>query len=73
MQDEGYDRLVRNGQEFQKIRIYIEANPVRAGLATEADRYRWSSAVPGGQGRKADQGSAPPLTQLNCKESQSYL
>jgi hypothetical protein len=30
--------------ELEKIRNYIEANPVRAGLVTEASEYRWSSA-----------------------------
>jgi putative DNA methylase len=43
-QEETYDRTVRNAQEFEKIRNYIEGNPVRAGLVTEASEYRWSSA-----------------------------
>jgi putative transposase len=30
-QEESYDHVVRNGQEFEKIRGYIEENPVRAG------------------------------------------
>jgi hypothetical protein len=30
-QAESYDHLVRNEQEFQRIRRYIEENPVRAG------------------------------------------
>lgn len=53
-QAESYDHLVRGGQEFEKIRNYIERNPVRAGLVREASEYRWSSA--GG----ATRGSAPP-------------
>jgi REP element-mobilizing transposase RayT len=43
-QEESYDRLVRHELEFEKIRNYIEENPVRAGLAKEAAEYRWSSA-----------------------------
>jgi putative DNA methylase len=42
--EESYDHLVRHEQEFEKIRNYIEENPVRAGLAREARDYRWSSA-----------------------------
>jgi REP element-mobilizing transposase RayT len=33
-QDESYDRLVRNGPEFDRITHYIEMNPVNAGLAS---------------------------------------
>ena len=43
-QEESYDHLVRHEQEFEKIRNYIEENPVRAGLVREASEYRWSSA-----------------------------
>jgi len=43
-QEESYDHLVRQEVEFQRIRRYIEQNPVRAGLATRASQYRWSSA-----------------------------
>ena len=43
-QDESYDHMVRNEREFEKIRSYIEENPVRAGLVREASEYRWSSA-----------------------------
>jgi putative DNA methylase len=43
-QEESYDRLVRNAQEFERIRNYIEENPVRAGLVKDAVEYRWSSA-----------------------------
>jgi putative transposase len=49
-QEESYDHLVRNEREFERIRFYIEHNPVRACLVKEADRYPWSSASgrPGG-------------------------
>jgi len=43
-QEESYDHLVRHEREFEKIRSYIEENPVRAGLVAEANEYRWSSA-----------------------------
>ncbi len=43
-QEESYDHLVRNQREFEKIRCYIEENPVRAGLVGDASQYRWSSA-----------------------------
>ena len=43
-QEESYDHTVRNEKEFEKIRHYLEENPVRAGLVTVAEAYRWSSA-----------------------------
>jgi len=43
-QDESYDHLVRSDAEFERIRAYIEENPVSAGLAVEASQYPWSSA-----------------------------
>ena len=33
-QDESYDHLVRNGEEFRRIQHYIESNPVKAGLVS---------------------------------------
>ena len=56
-QEESYDHVVRDQREFEKIRRYIEENPVRAGLIRHASEYRWSSAGP--TGSPADQGSAP--------------
>jgi putative transposase len=52
-QEESYDHLVRDDREYEKIRSYIEANPVRAGLVKQASDYRWSSAS------RADAPSAP--------------
>ena len=43
-QDESYDHLVREG-EFQRIRRYIEWNPVKAGLAASPQEFSWSSAA----------------------------
>jgi putative transposase len=58
-QEESYDHLVRDMPEFEKIRNYIEENPVRAGLVGEAGDYRWSSAGGATGGSPADQGVRP--------------
>ena len=56
-QDESYDHLVRNDVEFDRVRRYIENNPVAAGLVHTPEEFHWSSAsAPGGSpaaGRKA--------------------
>jgi REP element-mobilizing transposase RayT len=44
-QDERYDHLVRSDLELERIRAYIEQNPVTAGLAASAAQFRWSSAA----------------------------
>ncbi len=46
-QEESYDRLVRDAEEFEAIRGYIRMNPVRAGLAGAPEDYQWSSAFVG--------------------------
>ncbi len=43
-QRESYDHEVRSESEMERIRRYIEGNPVRAGLVAEPSQYRWSSA-----------------------------
>jgi REP element-mobilizing transposase RayT len=43
-QDESFDHWVRNHGEWQKIRAYIENNPVRAGLVERPEDWPWSSA-----------------------------
>jgi REP element-mobilizing transposase RayT len=58
-QDESYDRLVRAEREFERIRNYIEGNPVRAGLVRDASEYRWSSAAGATRGSPAVQGDCP--------------
>ena len=58
-QEESYDHMVRHMAEFEKIRNYIEENPVRAGLTGEASDYRWSSAGEATGGSPADQGVRP--------------
>lgn len=62
-QEESYDHLVRHRREFEKIRFYIENNPVRAGLVTQPDQYRWSSAWATG-GSPADQGVRPTFFRI---------
>ncbi len=55
-QGESYDHLVRNDEEFSRIRRYIEWNPVKAGLVSLPEEFRWSSA-----GQKAcGRAEAPP-------------
>jgi putative transposase len=43
-QDESFDHWVRNGKQFDRIRMYIENNPVSAGLVREPQQWPWSSA-----------------------------
>jgi REP element-mobilizing transposase RayT len=40
-QHESYDHLVRNIDEFARIKRYIELNPVRAGLVSEAAEFEF--------------------------------
>jgi REP element-mobilizing transposase RayT len=56
-QDESYDHLVRNRDEFWRIERYIENNPVAAGLAATPEEYAWSSA--GRPGRPPQAESLP--------------
>jgi REP element-mobilizing transposase RayT len=44
-QAESYDHLVRSEAAFDRIRAYIEENPVKAGLVSEAPEHPWSSAA----------------------------
>ena len=43
-QSESYDHWVRDDREFERIRVYIENNPVAAGFVQTPEQYRWSSA-----------------------------
>jgi len=43
-QDESFDHWVRSGAQFDRIRAYIEHNPVAAGLAATREEWPWSSA-----------------------------
>lgn len=42
--DESFDHWIRNAAEFEKVRTYIERNPVKAGLVMRAENWKWSSA-----------------------------
>jgi putative transposase len=57
-QEESYDHLVRLGREFDKIRQYIEGNPVRAGLVKE-----WR---PGGRLRTKGSAPQPAINSCEC-------
>ena len=46
-QSESYDHWVRDAAEIERIRRYIEENPVRAGLAAKPEDYSPSSAFTG--------------------------
>jgi REP element-mobilizing transposase RayT len=41
---ESFDRSIRNERHFQNTIVYIEKNPVNAGLAEKPDDWKWSSA-----------------------------
>ena len=43
-QKESYDHWVRNAAEFERIRRYVENNPVKAGLVRNPEDFPWSSA-----------------------------
>ncbi|GAC1625340.1 MAG: transposase [Candidatus Acidiferrum sp.] len=43
-QDETFDHWLRNSAAFERIRHYIEGNPVSAGLAAKPEDWEWSSA-----------------------------
>jgi putative transposase len=60
-QEESYDHEVRHEREFERVRNYIEENPVRAGLVRQAGEFPWSSAARTTGGSPADQGVRPPM------------
>jgi putative transposase len=48
--EETYDHWVRNAKSFERIRLYIEHNPVAAGLVKSPENWPWSSASIRGRG-----------------------
>jgi putative transposase len=44
-QHESYDHWVRDYEELERIALYIEANPVKAGLAAGPEQWAFSSAM----------------------------
>ena len=43
-QREYHDRYIRDGEHLANVTRYIEQNPVKAGLCSEATEWRWGSA-----------------------------
>ena len=43
-QDESFDHWIRTSAEFERVRAYIERNPVKAGLVQRPEDWKWSSA-----------------------------
>ncbi|HXC32142.1 MAG TPA: transposase [Verrucomicrobiae bacterium] len=43
-QDESYDHWIRDSAQFDRVRLYIERNPVAAGLVEQPEDWPWSSA-----------------------------
>lgn len=43
-QPESFDHWIRDDEEKSRIRRYVRANPVKAGLCATAEDWRWSSA-----------------------------
>ena len=41
-QTESYDHVVRDGTEFDRIVNYVLNNPVKAGLVSEWQQWKWS-------------------------------
>ena len=41
-QHESYDHVVRDGKELERIINYVLNNPVRAGLISNRDQWKWS-------------------------------
>jgi hypothetical protein len=44
-QAESYDHAAPDDRESDRIKGYIENNPVKAGLVVNAEDYLWSSAA----------------------------
>src|SRR5204863_6577763 len=44
-QDESYDHYLRSPNQMNRTIVYIEKNPVSAGLVDSIENWRWSSAV----------------------------
>lgn len=43
-QDESFDHWIRDRAQFERVRTYIERNPVKAGLVVRPKDWKWSSA-----------------------------
>lgn len=59
-EDESFDHWVRNQAELDRIRAYIEGNPVTAGLVKRPEDWPWSSAAKRGSRASPGVGTATP-------------
>jgi len=57
-QAESYDHWVRDDRELERIVAYIENNPVKAGLVSRPEDYRWSIAAERGASAETSLGAA---------------
>ena len=53
-QDESFDHWIRHPRQFEKVKSYIERNPVRAGLVVTPEQWPYSSAAAQPQGSQAE-------------------
>jgi REP element-mobilizing transposase RayT len=68
-QDESYDHWIRDEEEMARIIVYIENNPIAAGLCARPEDWLWSSARfrthwPVGQPFQADFALPPQVEKL---------
>ncbi len=45
-QDESYDHVIRNNEEYTRIVNYVLENPVKAGLVAQWDEWQWTYCKP---------------------------
>lgn len=67
-QDESYDYWARDEAEFYRIVSYIENNPVKAGLTSKPEDWRWSSAA---ERRRRGYNEIKPLTKPEQAKARS--
>ncbi|HWD00578.1 MAG TPA: transposase [Candidatus Sulfopaludibacter sp.] len=51
-QEESFDHWIRKTEHLEDLILYVENNPVRAGLVESADLWPWSSAKAGNRVEK---------------------
>jgi len=64
-QAESYDHSVRNDRESDRLKAYIENNPVKPGLVANAEDYLWSSAAGKAEMTLGSAGSTACATKLS--------
>ena len=64
-QAESYDHSVHDDRESDRIKAYIEDNPVKAGLVATAEDYLWSSAARKAETNLGSAGSQPATRKLS--------